>query len=124
MTRKILLADDDESVRRMVARVLESAGYQVMLAGSMGEALKELRTGAPDLVLVDSELSGSGDRDVCQEVRESDANVPMVVIRGWPEQHGQTVPQGAGALVEKPLDLHRLLEVISNLLSAQVSVSA
>jgi DNA-binding response OmpR family regulator len=122
MTRKILLADDDESVRRMVARVLESAGYEVLLAGSVGEALEELRTGSPDLVLLDSELSHRADRDVCRKLRESHATVPMVVITSWPDQQEQSIREGPGALIEKPLDLHHLLELIRDLLCPPVGV--
>ena len=124
MTRKILLADDDESVRRMVARVLESAGYEVLMAGSVGEALEELRTGAPDLVLLDSELAGRSDADSCRKLRESHSAIPMVVITSWPDQQEQAVRQGAGALIQKPLDLPRLLELIRNLLCPPVSVTA
>ena len=53
MKRRILLADDDESVRIMVGRVLESEDYEVVLARTGREAISRALSGAPDLVLLD-----------------------------------------------------------------------
>ena len=56
MTKKILLADDDASVRETLGRVLELEHYEVVLAGSGREAAAKFRADPPDLVLLDLDM--------------------------------------------------------------------
>ncbi|HWI57213.1 MAG TPA: response regulator, partial [Bacillota bacterium] len=60
MKKQILLADEDESVRKMVARVLETAGYAVALAHTGSEAVARVRDRPPDLVLLDLMVPNAG----------------------------------------------------------------
>ena len=117
MKKRILLADDDESVRKMVARVLELANYEVLVAATGLEAVKLFRKQSPDLVLLDLRMPELGGWEVFELIHQMNAAVPVVVITAWPDQQQQARQRGIDGLMEKPLDLVRLLERIEELLS-------
>jgi CheY-like chemotaxis protein len=113
--KKILIADDDQSVRRMVARVLESSGYEVLFAGRSVEG--QNAGPEPDLVLVDLKLADRGGWEVLERGREAFAGVPLIVMTAWPNQSDEAIRQGVDALMEKPLDLPLLLQTVADLLA-------
>lgn len=117
MKKRILLADDDESVRKMVARVLELASYEVLVAATGLEAVKLFRKQSPDLALLDLRMPELGGWEVFELIHQMNAAVPVVVITAWPDQQQQARQRGIDGLMEKPLDLVRLLERIEELLS-------
>ena len=114
--KKILIADDDESVRKMVARVLESAGYGTLLAKDGCEAVAKSRTEEPDLILLDVRMPEQGGWEAFEEIGKAAGLIPVIVITAWPNQYEQAVQRGIDALMEKPLDLPLLLQTIENLL--------
>ncbi len=116
MNKRILLVDDDEAVRKMVGRVLESAGYQVLLAASGREAVAKFRNGQPHLVLLDLKMPDQDGWAAFEEVSQHDPLVPVIVITAWPNQYEQAVQRGIDALMEKPLDMAVLLVNIQRLL--------
>jgi DNA-binding response OmpR family regulator len=116
MKKRILLADDDESVRKMVGRVLESVGYQVLMASTGRETVAKFRAGKPDLILLDLKMPDQEGWEAFEQVNHEDALVPVVVITAWPNQYDQAVKRGIDALMEKPLDMQLLLETIESLL--------
>lgn len=117
MKSKILVADDDESVRKMVARVLELGGYGVMLAGTGDEAVAKYRSARPDLVLLDLKVPGREGWAVFEEISRINALAPAIIITSWPNQYEHAVRRGVDALMEKPLDLPLLLQTIQGLLA-------
>jgi len=117
MKKRILLADDDESVRRMVARVLEGAGYAVIMAGNAAEAVSRFRSSQPDLVLLDLKMPDKDGWSVFEDISAVDPLAPVVIITAWPNQYGEAVRRGIDALMEKPLDLERLLDILQKLLT-------
>ena len=116
MNDRILLADDDLAVRKMVARVLESAGYEVLHADSGHEALAKFRSGKPQLVLLDLKMPDQEGWETFEAISRLNPLVPVIVITAWPNQYDQAVQRGIDALMEKPLDLALLLTAIQNLL--------
>ena len=116
MNKRILLADDDESVRKMVGRVLESAGYQVLQAACGREAVAKFRSSRPSLVLLDLKMPDQEGWQAFDQVSQLDPLVPVIVITAWPNQYDEAVQRGIDALMEKPLDLPVLLQTIDQLL--------
>jgi CheY-like chemotaxis protein len=114
--KKILIADDDESVRKMVARVLESAGYDTLLAKDGREAVAKSRTAQPDLILLDVKMPEQGGWEAFEKISKAAGLIPVIVITAWANQYDQAVQRGIDALMEKPLDLPLLLQTIENLL--------
>jgi len=116
MKRRILLADDDESVRKMVGRVLESEDYDVLFARTGHEAMNQAVTGSPDLVLLDL---GMPDKDGWEALRLIDRLqpcIPVIVITARPNEHERAIRAGVEAFMEKPLDPPTLLKVIRDVL--------
>ena len=112
MKRRILLADDDESVRIMVGRVLESEDYEVVLARTGREAISRALSGAPDLVLLDITMPDKNGWEAFELIDRIHPFVPVIVITARPNQHDYATQVGIDALMEKPLDLALLLKTI------------
>jgi len=116
MKKTILLVDDDASVRESVEKVLLGAGYEVVLAAGGLEAIARVQVQPIDLVLLDIGLPNQNGWEACRHLSREHSQVPIIVITGQTGQFKSTVAAGAVALMEKPLDAHRLLDVIQGLL--------
>ena len=68
--KKILVVDDEESLRELVSAVLEHEGYDVATAMDGEECLKKLKTMTPDLILLDMMMPGMSGREVCDKIRK------------------------------------------------------
>jgi CheY-like chemotaxis protein len=116
MKSKILLVDDDPAVRWMLFRVLEGEGYLVLAAANSTEALGIASANSPDLALLDLALPVEDGWKVFQQLTSNDPLLQFVIITARPNQLFPALASGAGALMEKPLDLPRLLRTIQDLL--------
>jgi CheY-like chemotaxis protein len=116
MNKTILLVDDDASVRESVEKVLRSAGYEVVLAAGGLEAIAKFQAQSIDVVLLDIGLPNLNGWEACRHLARERPNVPIVVITGQAGQFKSALAAGAVALMEKPLDAHRLLEVVQEIL--------
>ena len=114
--KKILLADEDESVRKMVARVLEIAGYVPLLAASAREAVSAFQVGMPDLVVLDLTRPDEEVWQALDQMARIDPLVPIIVITARPNQLEQALRRGIDTSMEKPLDLTHLLQTIASVL--------
>src|SRR4030095_14871061 len=116
MKPKLLLVDDDASVREMVGRVLTGAGYSTLSAANGQEALDLVATNEVDLVLLDLNLPVKNGWDTFERLTTENPFVPIIIITARPNQLFPALAAGVGALMEKPLDFPRLLETIRGLL--------
>jgi two-component system, OmpR family, KDP operon response regulator KdpE len=121
MKKTILVADEDESVRESLARVLESEQYQVLKAREGREAENLLLAGTPDLALLDLELSGGMDWRGLDELCDAAPWVPVLLITARSHRYKRALQLGADALMEKPLHLPILLKTIRNLVREPAS---
>jgi CheY-like chemotaxis protein len=117
MKYKILLVDDDSAVRWMLLRVLEDEGYRVLPAASGAEALEIAATHAPHLALLDLAMPVQDGWTVLQQFNSQHPLVPVIIITARPNQLFPALGSGVGALMEKPLDLPKLLRNIQDLLA-------
>jgi CheY-like chemotaxis protein len=110
----ILVVDDDQAIRDTIVDVLEDAAYLVRVAKDGQEALDLLRKGPrPCLALLDLMMPGMNGWDFALEHARDPhlARIPFCVITA--AGPGQPVPTGAVAVVRKPLQLKRLLDVVA-----------
>ena len=117
MKMRILLVDDDPGVRRMLQRVLEEEDYAVVIAANGSEALESVRITAPDLVLLDLNLPVQNGWEILQQLTEEDPLLPVIIITARPNQLFPALASGAGALMEKPMDIPVLLQTVKTLLA-------
>src|SRR5262245_12087988 len=100
MKERILLADGDEPVRKMLARVLESAGYLVLHASTASQAACQLNSVRPDLVLLDMQSPKDDGWLACEIITHAAPNTPVIVITSWPNQSRLALERGVDVLME------------------------
>ena len=115
MKRKILLLDDDPGVRRMLRRFLEDENYLVSSAANGKEALQRAEAHDIDLILLDLNLTGENGWQLFERLSSDNPTVPVIIITA--RSIFPALASGAGALMEKPLDLPKLLRTIEELLA-------
>src|SRR6185436_20169198 len=115
MKKTILLAGYDAAVRRMLSRVLTEEDY-VVLASSGEEAFERWEESQFDLVLLDLDAPAGDGWEIFQRLNTKYPSVPIVIITAQPNQIFPALASGVGALMEKPLDLFKLLRMIEDLL--------
>ena len=119
--RKILVVDDDPSVRGLVRDVLEVEGYDVALAEDGFAALRRIDATRPDCVVLDVMMPGMDGHAVLSRIRSSDggANLPVVMLTAASddEQAWQAWTGGVDYFLAKPFDADELLRWLAYLFS-------
>jgi DNA-binding response OmpR family regulator len=115
--KRILVVDDDASVREMLGRVLAGEGYRVMAAANGAEALEIAAANPIDLVLLDLNLPGQSGWDTFEGLTMKNPLLAVIIITARSNQLFTALGAGVGALLEKPLDFQELLEAVSRLLA-------
>jgi two-component system alkaline phosphatase synthesis response regulator PhoP len=83
---KVLIAEDDARIRRGLADILRSEGYQPLEAADGTAALELFEQERPDFVCLDIMMPGHSGYDVCRELRRGGSNVPIVFISAKSEE--------------------------------------
>ena len=120
MTRRILLVDDELTIRLTLKAILEMNGYEVVAAASSAEA--KLRLGAETYDLVITDLKMEHDRagfDVGQFAKEQSYGPAVVILTACPDLGRDWKEQGAESLLVKPTNTPEFLECIESLLARQ-----
>ncbi|MEP7027347.1 MAG: HD domain-containing phosphohydrolase [Candidatus Eisenbacteria bacterium] len=116
---RILVVDDDEQVRYLLRYLLTHDGYVVHDAASGAEALAKAESAAPDVVLLDLDLSGQTSHDVIETLRNDPRTrfVPIVMITGGGTRRDKLEAINAGItdFLSKPFDGEELLARIRTL---------
>jgi len=106
----------------MLRRVLENEEYLVRSASTGTEALHIAAEEYIDLVLLDLNLPGENGWEVFERLTAENPTMPVIVITARSNQIFPALASGVGALMEKPLDLPKLLLTIAELLAEPVEV--
>lgn len=115
--KTILLVDDEESILDILEMNLEREGFKVLRADSGAAALKELRSGSPDLVLLDVGLPDMSGFEVCRKMRQSaDVYILMVTARAQDEDKIQGLETGADDYIVKPFNPKELVARVKAIL--------
>lgn len=119
--RRILVVEDDPTVRSTTATLLRAAGHMVSDADGGAAGIERLADGPLDLVLTDLGMPGVTGWDVARAVRRRHPRLPVVLLTGWGEHGtGETPPPGlVDRILAKPVVLKDLLAVIDDLTSGQ-----
>jgi two-component system chemotaxis response regulator CheY len=116
MMKSILVVDDTRSMRKMVAAVLEPAGYQVEEAGDGIEALELARQRVFDLVGTDQDMPRMDGVSLIRELRTLAAYDPVALLvlstEVNPELKQQGREAGATGWMAKPFDPQRMLDIV------------
>src|SRR6185503_2159429 len=114
--KRILLVDDDPTVRDSLNNVLEAEGYFVLPAENGQQALDLANQSPIDLVLLDLNMPVKNGWDTFERLTAEHPLVPVIIVTARPNQVFTALSAGAGALLEKPMDIPTLLQTIEQLL--------
>ena len=109
MTGRVLVVDDDETVRDVVRRYLERDGHEVIVTGDGESALQLVARQVPDLIVLDLMLPGIDGLEVCRRLRQRHS-VPIVMLTALGEEEDRVVglQLGADDYVTKPFSPREL----------------
>jgi DNA-binding NtrC family response regulator len=111
---KILIVDDEESSRELMAHLIEMEGLTPLVAPDGETALKMMGSEPPDLLLVDYRMPGLTGLEVLRHVREVDKDLPVILVTGYAPVRNAVEAMRAGAYscLAKPLNLDELIQLV------------
>lgn len=124
-TGKILVVDDEESIREVAALLLESLGYKVTTAESGEEAIEICKKDPPDVVVLDLTIPGGiGGKETADEIRKFAKDIKLVVSSGYSNDSvmSQYKQFGFDDVLMKPYKLEQIGQVIYRLLNNKAGV--
>jgi len=110
-SRKVLVVEPDNSTRREIKVACEQDGYLVVEADAGSEALRQVESARPSVVLLEVTLPDVAGFDVCRELRKMDPGVPVIMMSSRSDEIDAVVALEIGAddYVTKPLRLRELV---------------
>ncbi len=115
--KRILLVDDDPTVRDSLRDVLLGEGYVVVPATNGQEAVDLANQSTVDLVVLDLNMPIKNGWDTFEQLTRDHPTLPIIIITARANQVFTAVSAGAGALLEKPMEIPTLLRELERLLS-------
>ena len=112
----VALVDDEESVRRALARMLSASQFDVEVFATGQEFRDSLRTRLPDCVVLDYQMPGLSGLDVQRQLCLGQIRLPIIVVTAHdqPALREQCLADGAVAYLSKPLQRERLVDLIND----------
>ncbi|MFM9422712.1 MAG: hypothetical protein RIR06_1173 [Bacteroidota bacterium] len=121
---KILIIDDESSIRAALRDILEYEGYTIDEAGDGDAGLKSVLKSNYDAIFCDIKMPKKDGLDFLTELKKEEIQVPVIIMTG----HGdietavEALKRGAYDFVQKPLDLNRILVTVRNAMSHEMLV--
>jgi two-component system response regulator GlrR len=118
---RILVIDDDESIRKIFKLNLEEEGYVVHTAETGEEALKKMDEFHYNIALVDIKLGDVDGTDLLERIQEKQPLIRKIIVTGFPSMENaiKSVNEGADGYILKPVKIDRLFRIIKEQLKKQ-----
>ena len=114
--KKLLIVDDEDNIRRLLAVTLAGGDYDVIQARDGTQALELTRRERPDFVVLDVSMPGMDGIEVCRQIKSDPAlrkiTVVMLTAQSQAETRRRATQAGADAFLTKPFSPLQLLEVV------------
>ncbi|HVM11436.1 MAG TPA: response regulator [Actinomycetota bacterium] len=112
--RKVLVVDDDPTIRDVLRAMLGFEGCEVEVASDGGSALEAVSTMRPDIVLLDVMMPGTNGVEICRRLKAdpSAPKVVMVTAKSTLEDEAAGLGAGADAYLTKPFSPVQLLDIV------------
>ena len=118
---KILIVDDEESVRLLYAEELTGDGYDVALAEDGHELIQRIEKEKPDVVVLDIKMAGYNGLDLTQSIRERFYDLPVILCSAYSIFKGDLKSVAADYYVVKSPDLSELRRKITQALEGRAA---
>ncbi|WP_298820041.1 GAF domain-containing protein [Chloroflexus sp.] len=117
---RILVVDDEEAVRKVLARILKRAGHSVDEAVSGEEALAQLSPGCYQIIYTDLGMPGMSGWELVAHIRQVDPTTRIVLVTGWSDQIelAEARTRGVDSILPKPFTIQQVLTLMSSLFPA------
>jgi DNA-binding response OmpR family regulator len=120
MAKRILICDDEPNIVISLEFLMERSGFVVAVARDGDDALRQMETFAPDLVLLDVMMPARNGYEVCQRIRANPAwqqvKVVMLTAKGRDTEAAKGMALGADAYITKPFSTRELVAHVRELL--------
>jgi len=118
---RILIVDDDESIRTVLATILEDIGYTVDGVGTGNEGIEKTNTRFYNLAFVDVRLPDMEGPQVLGKMRDTTPKIRKIIITGYPSLQNavEALNKGAHAYIMKPFDMKKVIETVEEQLKLQ-----
>jgi CheY-like chemotaxis protein len=126
-SKKILIVDDESSLRTLLKAVLDSEpGYELQEASNGDEALELITQSKPDLIILDVMMPGQSGFEVCEKIKRNNQLKDIIVLiltaKGQKTDQEWASSVGADCFLSKPFSPLELINLIENLLSNKASL--
>jgi len=118
--KKILIADDERSLRILISGTLEIGEFEVVEVDNGIDAIKAAQSEKPDLVILDVMMPGMTGYEVCERIKTTKElkNIKVLILTAKGQQSDREAAQNAQAdyYISKPFSPTELLETVKNIL--------
>ena len=120
-TVRILVIDDDENIRKVLATILEEEGYEVESVDTAKKAIEKTRRKFYNIALIDIRLPDMEGIELLTRMKDTTPKMRKIIITGYPTLQNavEAVNRGADAYIMKPFDMEKVLEEIKEQLRKQ-----
>lgn len=118
---RILIVDDEESIRKVLATILEEEGYVAETAKNGKEAIEKSETKFYNLALIDIRLQDMEGTELLTAIKETTPKMVKIIMTGYPSLQNavEAVNKGADAYILKPFKVEDILKTIKEELKKQ-----
>ncbi len=120
---QVLVVDDEVGALTLIGIMLERGGFEVLKAQDAYDALNQLESTTPDLIILDVMMPGMDGIELCRRIRDGAAppHTPVLILsaRGDPEAVEQGMSAGADDYLSKPILHHDLITKVREMLSVE-----
>ena len=118
MGDKVLVVDDEWTIRDVLSQFLTEKGYEVILASHGEEAIELAEKENPDVILLDVRMPGIDGIETCRRLKEEDKtrSVPVIMITAFQDREIEAYLEGADDFVVKPFNMVEISYRIESML--------
>lgn len=122
MPKKVLIVDDHEHLRRILASILRSCDYEILEAATAAQAIESALFSKPDLILMDIQLPDFSGLEAARLIRQNpaSAHIPIVGCTAvfGPEMRPQALASGMVEYLQKPVSSALLIATVEKFIAA------
>jgi len=117
---RILIIDDEQSVRYSIKKILSTSKYEIFEASGAEEGIEVVKKENPNLIILDIEMPGKDGIEALQIIKNINPNVPVIIITayGTGDRVIKAMKYGAFEYVEKPFDIQRFRAIVEQALES------